>query len=249
MAAKTICDTMIWYYFGNGKLDENVYADDILTVTFINVHEVATSFNLIRVMDDVRSAIRKMMTLSKETKFDPPLIHLAKLANPEMEYDTLKDNSSIFEATRLIAKGHDIEDSKIAEFESWLNEREKPLEEFSRFTNDKLIEIRARIRNKKEHSKEDATNGNRQLISTFVEITTNGRYNLNNLDWSQVELFDNVLHTFYKELELSGNMTFQPNDLFDLLMLVYVQPEDFYFTMEKRWITRIKNARMEKYLR
>lgn len=249
MASKTICDTMIWYYFGNGKLDRKVYENETLAVTFINVHEVATTFNLLNVVDEVRSAIQQMMTLPKTTLFDPPLIHLARLANSKFDYDSFAENDSIFNATQLIAKGHEIEPAKRPDFLKWLEEHEKPVEEFASFTNEKIDEIRKRITDKKKHAAEDATQGNRQFVSTLVQMSTEGKYNLDNLDWSRVELFERTLSSFFKELELSGNMRFQPNDLFDLLNLVYVEPGDRYFTMEKRWNNRIRNAGLEHYIR
>jgi hypothetical protein len=64
----------------------------------------------------------------------------------------------------------------------------------------------------------------------------------------QLECFIYTRQTFAKKSILEKNMKIQPNDFFDLLNLIYVGNDKLYWTKEKRWITSIKEAKMEKYL-
>lgn len=246
--AKVICDTNIWYGIGNGTLKKSDYSNDKLLLTLISIIEVGTTYNLLDMMDDARKAIQAMIKLNDGIIEEQPFVYLANLAGCKIQYDTRKEHGSILDGTQAIANGHDIQEERRSDFKKWLDEMEMPLNKFADFTNDKLLEIRTKIENKKEHAKEETTQGNRALIAQWTEMSTQGKGNLNNLDWSQVELFENTMTSFFKEMELTGNMKFQPNDFFDLMNLVYVQPGDKYFTLEKRWVTRIKNAGMEKYL-
>lgn len=249
MPSRIICDTMIWYYLGNGQLDKAKYKNENLTLTFISILEAGTSFNLLHITDKVRNAIQSMMVDSKDILYEPPLIYLAQLANPDFKYEPMQDHQQLFEGTKRIAKGHDIEEDKKADFEKWLETEELPLIKFSDFTNEKLLLIRSKITDRASHLASDTTEGNRKLISSWVSTATNAKYDLSKLDWSKIELFEKTMRSFFKELELSkSNMKFQPNDFLDMLNLIYVQPQDKYFTMEKRWILRIKNAGMDKYL-
>jgi len=245
---KDVCDTMIWYYLGDGRLNKEDYSKRNLTLTFISIDEAATSFHLINHPEYARKALQAMMELSQTIIYEPSLIYLAKLANPDMLYEPLEAHKDLLEATRRIANGENILPERIEDMKEWLESKHKILQDFADFTNDKLSEIRAKITDRKKHSLEDTTDGNRNVVSGWVKLVTDGEYNLDNLDWGQVELFDKTMNSFFNELELHLTMKFQPNDFNDLTNLVYVQPGDKYFTLERRWLSRIKNAGMHKYI-
>ena len=244
---RVICDTMIWYDLSNGVIDKNKYSCERFTTTQVNIHEAATSFNLLDKENEVRLAIKEMIAYSKEIIYVNPFEHLLRLTFRDFKSNISNDYGELLIFTQKIAKGHEIEKSKMPSFKIWLQEMEKPLEDFADFTNQELARIRINIQDKKKHRTEDATGANRQLISSWVSNLTQGKYDLTNFDWSQAELFDRTMTSFFKELELS-QMKMQANDVFDLFSLMYVQPGDKYFTKEKRWLNQIKIAGMEKYL-
>ncbi len=74
------------------------------------------------------------------------------------------------------------------------------------------------------------------------------RLDLVQFDWERLELFEEVLHLFFKDLEL-GARSMEGNDFIDLFLMLYVIPGRKYWTKEKKWINYIKQAGLEdKYL-
>jgi len=66
-------------------------------------------------------------------------------------------------------------------------------------------------------------------------------------DWQQIELFEKVFGSFTMDLETNG-LKMKQNDVYDLFQLVYVQPNDKFWTYDKRILRYINEIKMEKYL-
>jgi len=246
--AKVICDANIWYNLGNGRLNKADYADHQLILTIVSILEAGTSYNLLELIAEVRHAIRAMIRMNDGIIEESPFIYLSHLSGCMIKYNARETFGSILQGTQDIANGAGILHEHRDDFRQWLDNAEQPFIDFADFTNQQLSIIWSKIKDRKAHKKEETTAGNRALISDWTSRATGGECNLDNLDWSKVELFEKTMTTFFTELEIVRDMKFQPNDFFDLMNLVYVQPGDKYYTLEKRWLILIRKAGMEMYL-
>lgn len=244
-----ICDTHIWYSLGNGHIDPNVVSEnDRLIASYNNIDEFCRTHNLVTIPEQTRNAIRSMFKFSRSHAiFEPPLVYLKKLDNPDYEYNVAEKHNSILSFTEKIAKGHEIEASKSDEYLKMCDDRKAELRSVSDLVNEDAKRIKSNIKNKERHRNENSIPINRQLISSFVSTISGDGGLSSNFDWSKIELFENTLKVFFNSLE-TGAMSVTPNDWYDLFLLIYVQPDRKVWTRENKWIELIKKAGMEAYL-
>jgi len=250
--AKTeiICDTHIWYGFRD-KAPEGEFLEKYAPIaTFLKIDEFAKSYKVIRSIDEVRAAILAVGEYSYNGSliYDPPLIYLKKLSEPDFEYDTYANLRGILNFTQDIANGKELSEDKIEEFRKYCELREKWLQDAVDIFNDEAAVIQARIRDKKKHRAEDSTLLNREFISWYAGQVTKTDGLSDDFDWTQIELFGKVLKILFNDLEL-GAIRLKPNDWYDLFLLVYVNPNRKVWTNDNRWTRYIKERLgLERYL-
>lgn len=245
---EVICDTHIWYELGNTE-KESVIDDSIkLITTFNSIDEFSRTENLLRNFDYTRKGIQAMFKYSRtHAIYEPPLIYLKKLANPEFQYDIQAQQGSILKFTSNVARGQEIDLEKSEEYRAFCKERKADLEAVSKIFNDQSAQIKSNIKDLKKHREENSIPLNRQLISLFVEKASKSDGLPADFNWGLIELFENVLKVYFNALE-TGEYKSDPNDWYDLFLLIYVQPGRKVWTKEKRWLTLINRCGMEKYL-
>jgi len=244
---RIFCDTNIWYGIGNGSINLEEYDLPPLFATYVNIDELARTPNILYDLDNVRDAIRAAMVNAKyRTINDNPFIYMLKMENPDFNPNLQHDNA-ILEVTTTFAKGRYIKDEFIETFkDEWIEPRQKELQEIADVYNQLFDNIKAGIGNKKkEYRKLDAIpfikDFIKDRIGDWTENHLGKRQTLSDeFDWNQVELYLYTWASLYVELSVS-NMRFQANDAYDLSNLVYVGPEDKYWTKEKRWHNIIKD--------
>lgn len=246
---KIICDTNVWYKIAEGTLSKDKLNELYLVATFNNIKEIAKTPNLIDKYEFVAEVARSIFRFKKEVIYFSPFIHIAKLKDPNFEFDINANMGDILKFTELLAKGHVIKEDKKEEFKTFIESLKKDLEEVTAPWNKEVDRIKANIEDKKAHKKEDTTELNRALISFMVEVATKGMVSLKEgFDWAQLELLETTLSAYFLELEVSG-MKIDENDWFDLFLLAYVQPGNLVWTYEKRWIIMIRDrAKLGNYL-
>jgi len=91
---KTICDTNIWRKLALGEILENelLKADSQITATFINIDEISKSHLVLTDIESAKQTIRRIMKIPTLIIFENPMIYLAKLDNPLLEFDIKKEN-------------------------------------------------------------------------------------------------------------------------------------------------------------
>ena len=245
---EVICDTHIWYELGNSEKelvnDKNV----ILVTTFNSIDEFSRTENLLINPEYTMKGIQAMFKYSRNHAiYEPPLIYLKKLADPNYNYDINSELGTILEFTSKVANGVKIDFDKSEEYSNFCKSRKDDLAFVSNIFNEESANIKARIKNLKNHRKEDSLPINRDLISLFVASATKSDGIPTGFDWKQIELFENVLKVYFNSLE-TGEYKSEPNDWFDLFLLIYVQPNRKLWTKEKKWLTLIKRANMSHYL-
>ncbi len=252
---KIVCDTNIWYGIGNGSISLNDYAFESIYATYVNVDELARTPNILFDLESVRNAIRSAMRVAKyRTIMDNPWIYLLKMDNPEFKVE-LEHDKAILELTTEFANDKIINKEHIKEFEeNWIRPRQKELADIADVYNQLFDNIKEDIGNRKKEFRELEVipfikDFIRNRIGDWTEHHLGDRATLSNgFDWNQIELYVHTWALWYVELSVS-NTRFQPNDAYDLSNLVYIQPNDKYWTKEKRWQRIIQDiAKLGNYL-
>ena len=243
-----ICDTNIWYGIGENTIDlSELPSETKLIATYNSIDEFARTKNLIRIPEATMRAIQSMFRSSSEHAiYQPPLVYLRQLSEPDYKYNIVENLGPILNFTSKIANGHGIDSSKTEEYALLCDARKKDLAFVADLFNKEAKRIKPNIKNLANHRKENSVPLNRNLISLFVEKAT-GNPIKGEFDWKQIELFEAVLKIFFNALE-TGAHTAKPNDWYDLFILLYVQPGMKFWTKEKKWIEFIKAAGMEHYI-
>lgn len=251
---RIFCDTNIWYGIGNGGISLKEYDLPPLFATYINIDELARTPNILHNLEDVRGAIRAaMVNAIYRTINDNPYIYILKLETPDFNPNIQHDNH-ILELTTAFAEGRHIKDEFVKNFQEYIEQRKKELQKIADVYNQLFENIKTSIgKGKNEFRKLDGMPFIKDFINDrigdWTEHHLDKRYTLSEkFDWEQVELYLNTFGSLFAELSVS-QMRFQPNDLYDLLNLVYVRPSDKYWTKEKRWQIIIKDiANLGHYL-
>jgi hypothetical protein len=243
---KVIADTNIWYYLGQEETLFDSVKDEPIAPTFINIIELARSYNLIDQEDLTRKAIQKLFHYRLNAIFEPPFIYLAKLLCNYL-YNVRTEFGSILEFTSLIAKGGSIDSSKIEQYRTFLDSKNAILQANNSLLNIEAEAIKGRIKDKKRHKSINTLQLTGTFINFCVEKSTDPKCSLQDFDLDRIELFVKTLDYFFKTLETSG-MKLQLHDWYDFSILAYVQPGDKYWTKEKRWLKLIEDAGCHDYL-
>jgi hypothetical protein len=239
-----ICDTNIWYAIGNSFVLKD---DNKLVVTFNSIDEFSRTEKLLDKPDHTMRAVQKMFKYSRNHAiFPPPLYYLLWLGDNNFSYQLNTRDLNILGFTELIARGHEVKPDKQDIYRQFCQERKAELKTAASLFSEFVHEINENAKAKKIPFTLESKEGIRLLISKFVQGET-GKTLPVNFNWSHIDLFESVFHVFYDKLE-KGSMTMTSNDWYDLLLLVYVQPDRKVWTNEGKWIDIIKSIGRENYL-
>lgn len=235
---RIICDTNIWYQLGKEKPGKAIFKNFDLVSTFISIDELSKSFNLLKNVELAKEAIKAIFHYSDKSSlviYEPPLVHLKKLDDPNFEYDTYDKHKLSFDLTSKIAYGLTFDYEEIrAELKSYCEYRESHFKAFAKIFNDRAEITKKQIIDKKKHRQTDTTELNRDFVSFLVSSFTKTNGLSDSFDWSKIELFMKVLKIYFNDMEL-GARKMQTNDINDLFLLLYVRPGEKLWTKETKW--------------
>lgn len=239
---KIIVDTNVWYQLPeNPSLIDNL--DSKITFsTFLNYFELLKTRSVVSNANVQRKIINEMDKYQK--LFTPPFVHIAKLH----KYFHFKDLVVLQDYIYfLIAfkNGDFIDPIKINSFFEYIDEINTDFSNYAETLNQKAAEIKMRIKDNKKHLAIDSTDLTNEFLLNIIRQAT--QQNIENFDFSNIELLSKTLNLFFKKLEV-GEFRAVTNDIVDFFLLSYVQPGDLYLTKEKKWINLIKQAGCENYL-
>jgi hypothetical protein len=255
---KVVCDTNIWY----SKLNKEFGTKEKLLGTFISIHELATSRNLIRPdkIERIRRAIQQLMSVPFGYCLNDPIRYMATDGAPGTFDDIILNQRGLLEGLQLFANGHSVAESRYEEFLESIAEQNRPLHDFATLTNNYIHGIRQHMKEgrsqeeyeleMREYSKRSLRNPIpfRQLICTWISDVTGNNVQHTDIDWrKRFKFFDLVGRTFFLDLE-TGRRAWRVNDFHDFFNLVYVGHSDFYWTDEKDWRNWIRKANCGHYL-
>jgi hypothetical protein len=241
---KTICDTNIWRALTEEEIGESdlLKVESPLTLSFINIDEIIKSNMILSAFDKAKNVIQSMMKMPAKTIYEPPLIYLKKMDVDEYEYIFTDNNRDILYLAQAIANGQQVIESK---FLAYKENRNQIFKNLTDEINKKTQVIRSTGNRPTDLNTE---NINRKFISFLVKSQT-GIPLTEKFDWTQIELFENVLSMFFKELETTKTKI-KPNDIYDLFILIYVQPKDKFWSKDLRKgpLKYVKNIAAGKYI-
>lgn len=255
---KVVCDTMIWYNISAGLIPRNRYENFELISTYLNIHEILTSSHLLNESEKTFTALDLLIkesdirylnhfqyfdekineNIDKNVKFEQ-LRFVENVISGALKYKATIESNNL---------DTQIQNRAFADLNSFfLQEKEEVLytkEIINEYRdNHSKAEIKKIIKsNAGEKAHLEATKNN------FVYFFSKGTLNdASNVDLSSFQLIVHTLDTFLINIE-KGACSWQQNDNEDLFNLVYVGPNDKYWTQEKKWKNIIKEAGMEAYL-
>jgi hypothetical protein len=242
---------MIWYNLSNGSLkipDPKKYK---LVCTYLSLTELAFTPNNYNKLNEVQDAIRFILNLEPELILTFPFDYARTLIEKNYKISFNIEEDIVF-AFLLTIINHPKEGLIENEFKEQLLDitikRKENGNEWSSFLN-----------NLKEPTKEISgllkrnisTEWERQKFKEWfiiqVNYLNNSTYSADTINWKNFELYENVFSRYHRNL-LVSKMKAETNDDNDLKNMIYVQPTSLYWTLEKRWLTIAKEAKVEKYL-
>lgn len=248
---KVICDTMIWYEIGRGTIDvpnRDIYK---LVCTYASMNELALSPNATNNLSDVKNAIGAIFKSKPEIIVKSPIEHFIKSIGHNLPYDEefRPENDAVMIFLRQLSKQTNASFKK-GSFRNWFDRvnkiRRANLQSNADFLNE-LYDHDNELRRifKKHH---DFNNNDvRTLMLNDLKHNYEIDLDVSEVDWSLIELYEKTYSQYLKRLIISRQKA-SANDSMDLANLLYVQPGILYWTKEKRWISMIQDAKMDKYL-
>ncbi len=251
---RVICDTMIWYNLSRGKLDVPDASQYKLVCTFLSLMELAFTPNCFKNLKDLKETIRFIIELKPDFILYHPTDYIKTII--DNNFTTYSDNLIKLVANFLgVLKNHPDEGLLENQFKSQISDiieiRKKNQSEWADFLNE--LYGTAKLDNwifKKYPLRDLELKHFRDLflreINSECEFTKI-IYQEDSIDWLKFEFYEKVYRVYYRKLLIS-RMKAEGNDEYDLKNMIYVQPNDLYWTLEKRWLNIIREAKVENYL-
>lgn len=240
-----ICDNMIWYYIGNNLIDISEFNDDNLIATRVNIFELENSFNIVQNFDYYRNALGALLNHSSSIIKLKPIEYLYNCGNQTAEFDSTEVNKKInaFMKIANLPANYIMPEIYVKKFAENSKAYANDLTSISEFFNLELIQVKKNIKeylSKRIHRQIN----NECQIKMHIKKVLRRRFfiNWNHYNWDNIDFFIKVYSLYFKQLELLGNSRIKENDWYDLFNLVYVKPNYFYLTCEKKWYNLIKST-------
>lgn len=250
---KVICDTMIWYHIANGKISKEAISDFELYATYINFFELRKSPNLLKDWRLAKYAVKALHDNTKMIITTHPIEYIIKKQFPDYKYQddsykqTLKEFEYLMDMDDSTSFNVEVVDKMQTVIEEFLQMAQRDADNI----NNRLPELRKKIKEsvgKKKQREIESYPLIYEVINVYVQNATKGEVSLD-IDaypWEDLKLLVKTWDNYFKELEVSGNRKFQPNDWQDIFSMVYVTPEFKFATGEKKWIDIISSDETTK---
>lgn len=248
---RIICDTMIWYGLSKNNLqvpDPNKYT---LVCTYLSLMELAFSPNNLNKLSEVQAAINKIFSLKPEIILHYPWDHAQSLIDKDFEREFDIESNLTFAFIRILLK-HPKEGLISNSFKEKLEEissiRRKNFGEWANFLNDLN-----NLQNDVKRALIKYSDRNRNLLDFkkwFIHKLNErefGEYSDDAIPWEQFEFYTAIGSAYLRKMMVSS-MKADGNDENDIRNMIYVQPGDKYWTLEKKWLNLARESKMTKYL-
>lgn len=253
-----ICDTNIWYDIATGKIKTETISKLNLFGTAINIVEIASTPNLKKNIKLVRQTIKALKKHHFIIIGSNPFDHLLWLFDPSFEP---KDEQviNLLNDFEIFDKNEILDDLSCEEWDIMndsISENLKRKSSISEFINDALSQSQTIIKNNSLRKSYISKSYKDSWKHFFFMIITNyykDKYGKdltiseNDINWKQLDFFLTAWDEYLKHLDVHHGSKFKNNDWFDILNLVYVQPEFKFWTNEKKsWAKLLKGNKVVK---
>lgn len=248
---RIICDTMIWYELSKNTIqvpDPNQYT---LVCTKLSLMELAFSPNNLIKLAEVQAAIREIVKVKPQIILHYPWDHATSLIDKDFE-SAFKIEEDLTMGFLRVLLNHPkeglISNSFKDKLENIASIRRKNFGEWAHFLNDLN-----NLDNDVKRALKKYSDANRHLLDFkkwFIHKLNErelGTYSVDTFPWEQFEFYTSIGASYMRKMMFS-RMKADGNDENDLRNMIYAQPGDKYWTLEKRWNNLAKEAKMTKYL-
>lgn len=248
---RIICDTMIWYELSKNTIQVPDPKQYTLVCTKLSLMELAFSPNNLIKLAEVQAAIREIVKVKPQIILHYPWDHATSLIDKDFEFDfEIEEDLAIGYLNFLLnhPKEELFPDSFKENLEDISSTRRKNFQEWADFLNNLYGRNNEIKRTLKKYS-----DANRHLLDFkkwFIHKLNErelGTYSVDTFPWEQFEFYTSIGASYMRKMMFS-RMKADGNDENDLRNMIYAQPGDKYWTLEKRWNNLAKEAKMTKYL-
>lgn len=244
---RIICDTNVWYDIASGKIPITKLDEVTLYATYVNLFELSKSKNLLKNWRLVKYAVKAIKMHAKGVIEIHPFDYM--ILQHDRTYKSKNDDHleilSGFEALLKMDDCTQLDNDTLTNMSSSIQQFLTNAKAAADVINTELPKLRAAIKadgGKRKYRKLSAYAATQAVLSLFIQKYSKEQYKIIDLDypWRNVEFMLKVWDRYFKELELSGNQKFRPNDWWDIMSMAYVKGDYFYSTDEDTWVKIIE---------
>jgi hypothetical protein len=242
---------MIWYELSKGKLqipDENEYT---LVCTHLSLMELAFTRNVYKNIQDVQKVIKCIMDIKPIFIMHIPDDYILTLIDEKYDFKYDLEDDLIMGFLKMINnyKEKELIEGEFKEhFDSIAERRKSSGKERTDYLNDfyKPFKEISYVFKKYPTTEIDKQFFRQKFIHEFNE-SNDTMYSENNFNWTNIEFYEKINIKYRRNLMIT-KMKAEPNDENDLRNMIYVLPNDKYWTLEKRWLAMAKEIKLTQYL-
>jgi hypothetical protein len=242
---------MIWYELSKNRIRVPNRDRYTLICTHLSLTELALTGNLFGNLEEVQKAVRAILSVECDFNMHYPLDHARKLIDKDFVFKYNIEEDLVMAFIRAILnqpKEGLIENSLKQHLLKISARRQENSNDWSDFINKLNQPMKDISYILKRYREENSYQENFKKTFLFhLNQLSEKEYTDNLIDWSLFELYEKVGARYHRNMLLS-KMKADRNDESDLKNMIYVQPGDKYWTLEKRWLSIIKEVSLEQYL-
>ena len=174
-----------------------MHVKDYLFPTYVNLWELTNTGSLVSKYSVVRRAIQKMLLCKDLLLFVEPLKYLIELSNKNCTLGRSEYVKQLFLMAQKVSDGAAIKEELQSEFELYINKAKEEMQNVGIKINEMAVECKMKIKNNQKHRKLLTLPIVYQLVNSWVDTATNGRYKLKKYILSNNELFFKVLDYYF----------------------------------------------------
>lgn len=248
---RIICDTMIWYGLSKNQLQVPDPTKYTLVCTYLSLMELAFSPNNLTKLSEVQDTIRVILKLKPEIILQYPWDHALSLIHENFDKEIEIESNLTLSFLRILLN-HPKEGLIPNSFKEKLQEissiRKKNNGEWADFLNDlnNLDNEVKRALIKYTDRKSHLLDFKKWIIHNLNKREFDA-YSIESIPWEQFEFYASIGASYMRNMMFS-RMKADGNDENDMINMIYVQPGDKYWTLERRWLNLSKEANMTRYI-
>lgn len=212
--------------------------------------ELAFTPNNFSKLDEVQEAVKTILSLKPEFIIPHPFDHARTIIDTNFKPEFKIEEDLVFGFLRVILnhpKDGLLENKFKEQLSAFSTTRKENSVEWSDFLNEFKPSPDVAWVFKKYYSDDwEQTKFKEWFVFQLNQLSDN-TYSTEAIDWKNFEFYETIYKRYHRNL-LTSKMKADANDDNDLKNMIYVQPTDLYWTLEKRWLAIAKEGKIDKYL-